>query len=157
MQQEMPSPSQINALGKLFWEALLVLRPLDQVYQETGPQRTAEFVRCCTLQSLEVVNHIVRIGKHITDPHDRRSSGDESMLDINQALHVSALRLAYFELLEVHAGRSSALFEHDARQRGENPFNCLRRYIQAGAAAAVEALMDTKLGEKDAASWSPIA
>ena len=153
MQQEMPSPSQINALGKLFWEALLVLRQLDQVYKEAGPQRSAELVRCCLLQSLEVVNHSVRIGLHIMNVHDRRSSGDDSMLDINQPLYASALRLAYHELLEVHAGRVAPLFRHDAQtqKRGENSFNCLRRYIQAGAAAAIQALRETNLREPEAA------
>ena len=147
-----PSPTHIVELGLLAHDALRSFTQIENVYHEAGPNRSAEIARSCALKSIEVTNRFVRAGLRVEDRHQRPVHGADSNCELLAwAPTPSALSLIFFELLEVQSGRVAPLLRHDAKGLGEGPYNHLRRYTRAGAAAAVQVLHETGLSEKEAA------
>jgi hypothetical protein len=88
------------------------------------------------------------VGLHIQYVYARQESGDDTMREVLAGCPVpSAIHLLLFEIAEVQADRVALLLRHDAQELGEGPFNYMRRYIRAGAAAAVQVLMETGMRE----------
>ena len=148
----LPSPAHIFELGLLAHQILQNFIQIENAYLEAGRKRSAKKARSCALKSLEVTISFVRAGLRVEDRHQRPLHGEDSNSELLALMPTpSALNLIFFELLEVQAGRVAPLLSHKAKEPGAGPYNHLRRTTRAGAAAAVQALRETGLGEKEAA------
>jgi hypothetical protein len=153
-EMKLSSQSETHELGRLLRKALSEFMQIELAYQDAGAERTAEAARALALKSLKLKIRLVRAGLRIQDRHQRRRSGDQIGLQTLACAPVpSALSLLYFELSEAHAGRIAPLLRHDTKKWGKGPYNHLRRYTKAGAAAAVQVLRETGKTEDEAATW----
>ena len=147
-----PSVSPDFELELLFRDLLAKLEQIELDYHEAWPQRSAELARSMILDSLQVVICAVRAGLRVQDRRRRALSGDDSIREMLAAAPTpTPLALAFFEIIEVQSFRPAPLLRHNAKELGEGAYHYVRRYIKAGAAAAVEAFQEIGLGEEKAA------
>ena len=140
-------------LGRRVYEAIPRLLQIEEAYHQAGPQPSAEVALSLGLDSLKVAHGVFRAALWVEDRYRWERFGDDSIRKVlATAPTPSAIAVLMSELEEGKAGRIAPLLRHDAKELGKDPYHIIRRSIRAAAAAAVQALMDTKLTQDEAAT-----
>jgi hypothetical protein len=146
-------PTDLIQYGLMFQMLLQQLDDITVQYDKSGPNRTQWDVRRFAARQLGIVIRGVREASQLAEryPFIEYSCEDEREHPPELSTPMP-LMVLLFEINELQNDRVSPLLAHNVTDVGFGAYHFITRYIQAGIAAGVQALIDTGMSQDAAAS-----